>query len=61
MEPVLKIEVEIRIEPDGSVVFMDMEKGLLPVREALAAPGDEGILYCVVPQQAPPPATASDV
>jgi len=46
----LKIEVELRIEPDGSVIFADLASDMLAVREALLAdPGEP--LACEVPQR----------
>lgn len=33
--PRLAIEVEVYIEPDGSVTFADLEAGMIPVARAL--------------------------
>lgn len=42
-EPILKVEVELYINPDGSVTFADMAGDMLPVAEAL---GEEQSQFC---------------
>ncbi|NDJ54673.1 MAG: hypothetical protein GYB68_16520 [Chloroflexi bacterium] len=55
-EPILPIEIEVYINPDGSVTFADLEASVVPIAQALN-PDDP--IACDLPQNGVEPSQES--